>query len=75
MEKKTRQIRAEREHYGEREEPFQKRKEKRSEKIREDSEKRIANQRGAISVVHNNEERGEDPIREVRQTTAAKYTG
>ena len=35
---KSRQIRAEREHHGEREEPFQNRKEKRSEKIIGESE-------------------------------------
>ena len=54
---KTRQIGAEREHHGEREEPCQKRKEKRSEKIRAQSEKSSAEQSGASSVVHKDAER------------------
>ena len=39
-----------------------------------ESEKGSVEQSGASSVVHNNVEQGEDPIREGRQTTVAKYT-
>ena len=74
MKKKTRQIRVEQEHHGERGDPFQKRKEKCSDKIRQDSEKISVEQSGASSVLQNNTERGVDPIREGRQTTTAKYT-
>ena len=49
--RKMRQIGAEREHHGEREEPFQKRKEKRSENIRSESEKISVEKSGASSVV------------------------
>ena len=69
-----RQIRAEQEHHGEREEPCQNRKESRSEKIREESDKSSVDQSGSSIIVHNNVERGEDRIREGIQTTAAKYT-
>ena len=72
--RKTRHIGAEEEHHGKREEPCQKRKEKRSEKIRVASEKSSANQRGESSVLKNNAELGEYPIRKGIQTTAAKYT-
>ena len=51
------QIRAEQEHHGEREEPCQKTKEKRSDKIRADSEKISSEQSGSSSVVQNNAER------------------
>ena len=73
MKKKTRQIGAEREHHGDREEPCQKIKEKRSEKIRAESEKSSADQRGARNVVQNDAYQGEYPIREGIQTTTAKY--
>ena len=52
-----------------------KEKKNRSEKIRAESKKISADQSGARSVVQNDAERGEDPIREGRQTAAAKYTG
>ena len=71
---KTWQIGVDIEHHGEREESCQKRKERRSENIRADSEKSSVNQRGARSVEQNGADRGEDPIGEGRQTTAAKYT-
>ena len=48
---KTRQIGAEREHHGERENPCQMRKEKRSKKIRAESEKSGVEHSGASSVV------------------------
>ena len=48
---KTLHIGAEREHPGEREETLQKRKEKCSENIREESEKSSVEQSGASSVV------------------------
>ena len=51
-----------------------KEKEKCSENIRAESEKSIVEQKGARTVVQNNAERGEDPIGEGRQTTAAKDT-
>ena len=70
-----RQIGAEKEHHGDREEPCQKRKENCSEKIRAESEKSSVEQSGASSVVQNNAEQGEYPIREGRQKTAEKYTG
>ena len=72
--KKTWQIGAECEHHGEREEPFQKRKEKCSEKIRAESEKSSVDQSRASSVVQNDKEQGENPIGEGRQTTLEKYT-
>ena len=50
------QIGAEREHYREREEQFQKRKEKCSEKIRVESGKISVEQSRYISVVKNNAE-------------------
>ena len=59
---KMRQIRAEREHHGERKEPFQKIKENCSEEIRGESEKSSVDQSGASSVVQNDAERGEDMI-------------
>ena len=49
--KKTRQIRAEREHHGEREGPGQKRKEKCSDNIRAESEKSSLEHSRARSVV------------------------
>ena len=52
-----------------------KRKEKRSENIRVDSEKSSVEQIGASSVVQNYTQRGEYTIREGRKTKAAKYTG
>ena len=61
-EEKTRQIKDEREHHREREEPCQNRIEKHSEKIRVDSEKISAEQIGAISVVQKDAEQGEYPI-------------
>ena len=51
---KTWQIGAEQEHHGEREEPCQNRKEKRSEKIRAESEKSIVEQIRESSVVQKN---------------------
>ena len=72
---KTWQIRAEQKHHGEREEPFQNRKEKRSKKIRVESEKSSVDQSGSSSVVQNDADQGEDPTREGRQRTVAKYTG
>ena len=72
---KTRQIGVEREHNGEKEELFQKRIKKRSDKIRSESEKSSAEQSGANSVVQNDAERVEYPIREGIQTTAAEYMG
>ena len=74
MWRKTRQIRVEREHHREREDPCQKRKEERSEKVIADSEKISADLSGASNVVYNDGYRGEDPIIEGRQTMAAKYT-
>ena len=71
---KMQQIGAEQENHGEREETCQNIKEKCSEKIRAESEKISLEQSGTSSVVHNNTDRGEDPIREGRQTMAAKYT-
>ena len=71
---KTRQIGAEQEHHREREDLQQKRKERCSENIRSESGKISVEQRGEISVVQNDVEGGEDPIREGRQTAAAKYT-
>ena len=71
---KTCQIVAEQEQHREREEPFQNRKEKCSEKIRSQSEKNIVEQIRASSVVQNDVEQGEDTTGEGRQTTAAKYT-
>ena len=53
-----RQIGAEREYHGEREYPCQKREEKCSEKIREESKKSSVEHSGAISVVQNDAERG-----------------
>ena len=50
-------IGATREHHGEREEPCQKGREKRSENIRAESEKSSAEQSGASSVVQNDAER------------------
>ena len=50
------QIGAEREHHGEREDQFQKRKEKRSEKIRAESEKNSVDKSEAISVVQKDAE-------------------
>ena len=70
-----RQIGAEREYHVEIEELCQRRKEKRSEKIRVESDKISADQSGASYVVQNDVEKGEYPIQEGRQTTAAKYTG
>ena len=49
-------------------------KEKFSEKIRAASEKSSVEKIRAISVVNNDAELGENMTREVRQTTAAKYT-
>ena len=54
----TRQIGAKQEHHREREEPCQKRKEKCSENIREESEKSSAEHSVSISIVQNNAERG-----------------
>ena len=59
MEKKTRQIGAEREHHGEREELCQNRKENCSEKIRAEIEKSSVEQSGSSSVVQNDTEQGE----------------
>ena len=42
--------------------------------IRVESEKSSVNQSVASSAVQNDAERGEDPIREGRQTTASKDT-
>ena len=58
---KTWQIGAEREYHGEREEPFQKRKEEFSENIRAESEKISVEQSRASSVVNHDAYRGEDP--------------
>ena len=63
-----------RENHEEREEPFQNRKEKGSEKIIAESEKISADPSGLSSVVQNNAEQGEYPIREGRQITAVKNT-
>ena len=71
---KTWQIGAEQEHHGEREEPCQNRKEKRSEKIRAESEKSIVEQIRESSVVQNDADQGEYMIGEGRQTTTEKYT-
>ena len=49
-------------------------KKNRSEKIRLEIEKSSVEQSGASSLVQNDTEQGEQPIREGRQTTAAKYT-
>ena len=57
----------------EREWPRQKRKEKRSENIRAESEKSSVEQSEARSVVYNDAEQGEDLIGEGRQTMAEKY--
>ena len=62
------------EHHGEREEPCQKIKEKRSDNIRAESEKISVDQSGESSVVQNDAEQGEYPTREGRQTMADKYT-
>ena len=70
-----RQIGAEREHHGEREELFQERREKRSERIRAESEKSSEEQSGASSVVKKNIELVENTSREGRQTMAVKYAG
>ena len=56
---KTRQIGVELEHHGEIEEPYQNRKENRSEKIRSESEKSSVEQSGSSIVVQNDAERGE----------------
>ena len=61
---KTRQIGADQEHHRDRGEPCQKRKYKRSEKIRVESEKISVEQSGASSVVHNDAQQGEYPIEE-----------
>ena len=58
---KTRQIRAEQEHHREREETCKNRKEKRSGKIRAESEKISVEQSRESSVVHNSTEQGEYP--------------
>ena len=50
-----------------------KEKKKCSEKIRAESEKSSVDQSRASSVVQNDEDRGEYPTGEGRQTTAAKY--
>ena len=73
-EKRGRSERSENITKREREEMCQKRKEKCSEKIRSDSEKIIVEQSEASSVVQNDVERGEYPIRKGRITTVAKYT-
>ena len=70
--KNTLQIGAEQEHHVEKEYTFKKRRKKRSEKIKVESEKSSVEQSGASSVVQNNTELGEDPIREGRQITAAE---
>ena len=69
-----RQIGAEQEHHGEREEQCQKRKEKCSENIRAECEKISVEQSVASSVLQNDTEQGEYPIGGGRQITAAKYT-
>ena len=71
--KKTWHIGSEQEHHREIEYPCQKRKEKYNENIREESDKIIVEQSRAISVVHNDVERGEYPTGEGRQKTVAKY--
>ena len=58
----------------EREEPFQRRKEKFSENIRAESKEISVEQSGESSVVQNDAEPEEYPIGEGRQTTAVKYT-
>ena len=59
---KMRQIGAEQEHHGEREEPCQNRKENCNEKIRAEIKKSSVEQRGASIVLHKKEEQGEYPI-------------
>ena len=73
-EEKMWQIGAEREHHVEREETFQNRKEKCSEKNRAESEKSGVEQSRANCVVQNDAKQGEGPIGEGRQTMTAKYT-
>ena len=68
------QIGEELEHHKEREEPCQKRREKRSQKIRAESEKISVDQSGASILLHNYAKRGEDPIREGIQKTTENYT-
>ena len=53
---KMRQIGAEQEHHGERDEPFQNRREKCSENIRKESNKSSAEQIGLSSVVQSDVE-------------------
>ena len=55
-EEKTRQIRVDQEHHGERGDPCQKIKEKCSEKIRAESEKSSVDQSRSSSVVQNDAE-------------------
>ena len=62
---KTWQIGAEQGHHGKREEPFQKRKEKCSEKIRAESEKISMEKSRESSVVQNDAEQREYPIEKV----------
>ena len=71
---KTCQIRAEQEHHGEREEPFQKRKYNCSENIRVNSEKSNVEQSKTSSAEQNNLEKREYLTGEGIQTIAAKYT-